>query len=682
MTIIMSQKFVQFLIVCLSLSLVLSCSKAPSKSLAPQGGQDVGGGDTFGSSEVEVRFAVQSAVVLIQDIYGRDNDSPLRKIVRDLMGTDLDEMARKVFFINGWDSHDEINTEKFQTPEDFHNQKFVKGNLIWKEKGSCLADGSRHTDASVSAHQHGADVCLSLENLMRIPRESLLKEVLCLLIHESAHLEGYREADALRLQKKICDELIKIQTFYDINQESKKIKTYLNHALSGVKKINSLIAEDKNHPRIVPLAYEAINSLTIKMPFFNNFGLFSGAVGAKIWDLGPAMAAARLASSTLYYYFSGNDQGPGEPKSSFFNDHDMKDAIRAEMFKLPLQVSLVEIQNVIESGLNSVERNFPDVVFVRSSTGPVQEKIQTARTAFMNAVLIFQKDYVLVDIHSPIAEITSELSELELESKERIFFSNEQMRKSYVRNSLYGELRFKKSNIIGQYIFKSTIRLLENGSCPQNQSLSVGSELCLALEKLSQTPKQDQFKESIILIVDWAAQIKGLGIKDRLKIQGELDQKLKKYATYLDPDQAAQLVRKNLNIALQKLQESEKQLFQAHGREKVAPLIEDAVLKLTYEMPDFMYPDFFRGSLGSSYEKFELALKLSRLAWLHLYFAFLEDTINQDDGHALRTDHFFNKYGNHVSLIDFKMNTYDAFDKSKNSIQDAIKELDKSFPPK
>lgn len=679
----MLQILVRLLILALSLTVVLSCSKTPSKSLTPQGGQDVGGGDTLGSSEEEVRFAVQSAVVLIQDIYGQENDNPLRKIVRDLIGTDLEGIAQKVFFMSGWEAHDQVNTEEFQTPEDFHNQKFKKGNLVWKEKGSCLADGSRHTDAAVSAHQQGADVCLSLENLMKIPRESLLKEVLCLLIHESAHLEGYREADALRLQKKICDELIKVQTFYDIQSESKKIKTHLNHALISVKKIKSLVAENKKHPRVVPLAFEAINSLTLKMPFFNNFGLFSGAIGAKIWDLGQAMASARLASSTLYFHFSGNGKEPGEPKSSFFNDHDMRETVRAEMLNGSIADSLVEVENIIAAGLNSVERNFPEVVFVRSSVGPVQEKIEIARTALMNAVQVFQKDHILVDIHSPIGEITNELSSLVLDSKEKIFFPNQQIRQSYVTKPLYGELRSKKIDIIGNFIFKSTIRLLESGTCPtQIKNLSVGSELCVELEKLSQIPQPDQFKESIALIVDLAAQLKGFSSMDRSKIQVELNRKLKKYTMHLDSNQTAKLVRNNLKFAIQKLEQSEQQLFQADGREKVTPLIEEAVLKLTYEMPDFMYPHFFQGSVGPSYGQFKQVLQLSRLTWLHLYFAFLEDTLNQDDGHVLRSDQFFNKYGDHAGVVDFRLTTYDAFEKSKALLQSALQELDKNFPEK
>jgi hypothetical protein len=79
----------------------------------------------------------------------------------------------------------------------------LKNNRVNRlQSGNCPNSViKKHTDASVSSFDLGAEICFSIENLARISKASLLREVLSLAVHESAHMAGADEAEAIAWQQ-------------------------------------------------------------------------------------------------------------------------------------------------------------------------------------------------------------------------------------------------------------------------------------------------------------------------------------------------------------------------------------------------------------------------------------------------------------------------------------------------
>ncbi len=668
----MLQILVRFLILVLSLTVVLSCSKTPSKSLTPQGGQDVGGGDTLGSSEEEVRFAVQSAIVAIQDIYGYENIklNPLRQIIQSLKNTDLEPVAKKIFFPVGWLEHDNIVRQEFSSIEEYFNQKFKKGRIVWKQSGACSAENSRHTDASVSAHQNGADVCISIENLKSIPRESIFKEVIGLLIHESAHLEGFKEKEAVKIQKKISEELSRYKTYYSLGFEQEKIKNNLKNALDNVNQMKELFEKDANHPILVTHAYEALISLTLEMEYFRNPTFFRGAIGQNFWKLSRSIDAAVAASDALYTKFSGNTDRPQKPFSQvYIYDYTFHLSHLKLDLELPKDKLLNSVANVLEFAVNQMERNFPQIELVGDSATSSLES-EDAWLAFTNASSVFQAiTFFDDDLNSPIPEIEEELAKLELNFSGNNIFKTRTL-------SLLGEKN------IGSFLFKKKINVLKNGSCPKVDTEIDHPELCVELERISGLPKELRFKKALEIIVELAIELKVHNREDKLKIQNEFNKKLETYVTYLDPHSAALQIRKNLVSALSKVTQLESSLAKAPDKKLNSVIVDETILDLTHRMPDFRYPHFFKGAVGGSYAKFQSTIKSNLAAWVQLYSLFVLDDTNIADENELRTLWFLGKYTLHNELIQDQLSGPESLNYVKSNLEQALQELDKNFPEK
>ncbi len=641
--------------------LVVSCNKTPSKSTAPQatatpqGGQDVGGGDALGSTEEEVRFAVQSAIVAIQDINGDElyKVNPIRDIILSLRNSELDPVAMKIFYPKGWDHKEQKKIFPIITPEGLFKQKFKKGNIVWKSKGPCAAEGHRHSDASVSSHRIGADVCLSIENLRKIPKESLFKEMIGLLIHEIAHLEGFKETEALKLHKYINHQLTKYKTFYDKDQEILAIKNNLKSAISSVDQIILLLKKNESKEKLLPLVYQALVSLTFEMEYFRGTEFYFGAIGEDIWKLAESIAKAKEAASVLHRVFISknnvtNDsffkilsvpRAIGDTYANYTNivTAQMSDHPSNENLKFPLAV----VKDNLESGLISLQRNFPDINLNEN----ISDENRSAWQAFNDAVFIFKNFKDEYDLYSPLQEMDLQL------------------------------------HTFGDYIFKYSIIIHNINSCPSFEQSLQKNEICIDLSKISSFPKNLQFKKALELIVEIATKLKFDNDEEQKKVISEFESQLNKYEAFLEPISTSKEVKTNIKSAIGKIDELDFILQSEHDQNKINEILGHLIMDLTYDMPDFVYPHFFKGSVGENYEKFEAALKLVKKAWMQVDNVFINESNNpiKDELESSRysAKQFYYKF---VIPIELGVDKRKALALSKQHLLDALQELNKNFP--
>lgn len=94
-----------------------------------------------------------------------------------------------------------INPEKMSVAFLAHPevQRTIEYASIVLIEGSCSRD--RHAQRDGSANQERIEICFSKESLMKLPLETIDRQLLSLAIHEVAHLVGENEANAEILQK-------------------------------------------------------------------------------------------------------------------------------------------------------------------------------------------------------------------------------------------------------------------------------------------------------------------------------------------------------------------------------------------------------------------------------------------------------------------------------------------------
>jgi hypothetical protein len=76
----------------------------------------------------------------------------------------------------------------------------------------CYDANGEEKDATVSEHRLGATICFSIERLTRIPRASLVREILGLIVHEWAHVLGEDEDVANEMQEFFMANIDKLLT--------------------------------------------------------------------------------------------------------------------------------------------------------------------------------------------------------------------------------------------------------------------------------------------------------------------------------------------------------------------------------------------------------------------------------------------------------------------------------------
>lgn len=196
-----------------------ACARPQGNVVTPaDGGQDNGGGNTFGSTQEEVKEAIDLAMKVALDCspnaylkgFGTDVlNSPLRT-------EKLGLIVQRVFFpgiagmVKGLDYTPSPKHQGFPYLCNYLRESPIRYETV----GSCAVKDNDHADASVSAHEIGAEICISVANLTRISKANLFREVLSLIVHESAHLVGLRETDAKEVQQRLELELQKANTLY------------------------------------------------------------------------------------------------------------------------------------------------------------------------------------------------------------------------------------------------------------------------------------------------------------------------------------------------------------------------------------------------------------------------------------------------------------------------------------
>jgi hypothetical protein len=185
---------------------VLNCS--PKRS-SGGGGLDGGGGNF----EYQTRDEVIKTIEQVRELMLKKPDgyiikNPLIKAHDDLSQKELwnenfsEEqkyilgMLRKILDIES------IATES-DSPGFSANGYLDKIKINYAETSLCNGPGDRQYTASVNHLDRSGEICISVYELTHIPSSNLYYDIVALFAHEIAHLNGYGEADARRLQRYI-----------------------------------------------------------------------------------------------------------------------------------------------------------------------------------------------------------------------------------------------------------------------------------------------------------------------------------------------------------------------------------------------------------------------------------------------------------------------------------------------
>lgn len=200
-----------FSIYFLSLILLIGCGE----DRKADGTADAGGGDIIKSSEAEVREAIPRAFdILMNPNFFKELQLSSEKKKAEGTLTDKKDsievplnilMNPLAAYREGYQAifgKKKVLAEKPDATDDLRDYIDYTQIKI-KEKGPCVAIDKENADASVSVFQLDAEICLSLEKLKLIPRDSLTAYVASILAHEMTHMVGYGEATALVMQKAV-----------------------------------------------------------------------------------------------------------------------------------------------------------------------------------------------------------------------------------------------------------------------------------------------------------------------------------------------------------------------------------------------------------------------------------------------------------------------------------------------
>jgi hypothetical protein len=199
-------RHIRIVLIFCALPLLLYCSQ--HRPEAHNGGQDTGGGSALASSKDQVNSALDEALRLISE-----PDRQKNIIVQFWL--EKGRSSDKLFIAHPVSIFPKLTTgysqgldavkssELFESPE---LMALTRNSLRRLTSGDCLNSKDQpHKDASVSAHNLGADVCFSIGNLQRVSPANLLREMLSLALHEATHMGGAEEPEAVAWQQEFYD---------------------------------------------------------------------------------------------------------------------------------------------------------------------------------------------------------------------------------------------------------------------------------------------------------------------------------------------------------------------------------------------------------------------------------------------------------------------------------------------
>lgn len=245
-------KNLQFCSALLVAVVLVACDKG--KQPRSQGTQDTGGGSAQYSTRDQVRTELDRALKLATDPdqqknvfaqfwidWGRKNKNTFIKVPRRLFPSLIDPGA-------GANLRSPEHADKFKSPP---LEALLKNRFDRKENGDCITTSAgEHKDASVSALNTTADVCMSIGNLTRIPPASLLREILGLVLHEAIHMGGGDEAEARTWQTEFSAYFG--SRFGDLTADTVSSDTFkaLSSAKVLVLRTQDMAGVDAKNPRI------------------------------------------------------------------------------------------------------------------------------------------------------------------------------------------------------------------------------------------------------------------------------------------------------------------------------------------------------------------------------------------------------------------------------------------------
>lgn len=244
------------------------------------GGQDGGGGHTLQSTEAEVNAAIDRALKLARDPDYRFNLFTLWQWDRLFwVHTASTEESLEIFnngcrVVGGKEAESECRKFTGRPKDDpkfgtgireirpFMTKNYFGAILDQSEikriQGDCGTAKDDHAHASVSRFEIGAEICLSINHLRRLPPSSLLREVLGLLFHEAAHLNGFAEKEAHLLQSAFVE--FYIQRFSSLTKD--RYHTAMNHVLSDLH-LAAEMMKPENYNQKMGRLFAALESMPL-----------------------------------------------------------------------------------------------------------------------------------------------------------------------------------------------------------------------------------------------------------------------------------------------------------------------------------------------------------------------------------------------------------------------------------
>lgn len=206
-------------------SQIRSSAPAPSRQTEPNtsnnnggGGVDGGGGQFVKPTREEAFHQVKSAWTLLTlsrpdnpmlVVYLHIKDQQENKkmtpeqgeillMLEKILGTGADADKNLLAVVKP--NMETLHTMKLDLPELEVSRYLKPKKLNFKEDGLCTGPAHDPAMASVTKLSRDGEVCVSIWGILQQPAASLKADIMGLLIHEIAHLNGYQEEAARKIQ--------------------------------------------------------------------------------------------------------------------------------------------------------------------------------------------------------------------------------------------------------------------------------------------------------------------------------------------------------------------------------------------------------------------------------------------------------------------------------------------------
>lgn len=267
---------VRFILI-LSIALTVTNCSDPKRTQsvyipAEKGGQDTGGGFVAYSTSEEVNAALDKALELATEPRADKNIyAQFWKYFGRTLKPEFIKTPRHIFPKISGPTDGAIDLDAKSEIYSSPVLAAFKSNKIDRLKsGNCLkSDVLSHNDASVSSFTVNADICISIGNLTRIPRKSLLREILGLLLHEASHMGGADELEAREWQSAFTNYFE--ERFGEIEYDSvgSDTRRVLRNSKSRVSEIKILALKNPNDPRVFSQMGEVLDQLA-DLPYYSD----------------------------------------------------------------------------------------------------------------------------------------------------------------------------------------------------------------------------------------------------------------------------------------------------------------------------------------------------------------------------------------------------------------------------